>query len=260
MEKYQSKVALISVTETETEAILRMYDWQERYFEGDAQLYYEASFTRDGESHKIVTARQDEMGMTASATLAVKLIEHYRPMYLIMVGVAAGVVLPEVEEQMYGDVVLADTVWNYSAGKFVSPEKADIKFGDIGFIPRPTVVNMKDWLLPYVQAAVESVENETHVYIGPMASGSAVVANKEVLNKQIRHSFHNTAGLDMESYAVMYAAEHAVEPRPVPIIAKSVCDFADSRKSDQFQKFAAFTSCQFAKLLYEKFLPLTWQS
>ena len=259
MNTYQSTVALISVTDTETEAVMRMYDWQEHYFEGDDQRYYEASFVRDGESHKVVTARQDEMGMTASATLAMKLIQYYHPMYLIMVGIAAGVVLPEVEEQMYGDVVLADTVWNYSSGKFVSPEKADIKFGNIGFIPRPTVVNMKDWLLPYVQAAADSDENETHVYIGPMASGSAVVANQEVLNKQIRHSFHNTAGLDMEAYAIMYAAEHAVEPRPLPIVAKSVCDFADSRKSDQYQKFAAYTSCQFAQLLYEKFLPLTPQ-
>ncbi|MCI6585699.1 MAG: hypothetical protein MSC47_01020 [Oscillibacter sp.] len=60
----------------------------------------------------------------------------------------------------------------------------------------------------------------------------------------------------MESYAVAYAAEHAVEPRPVPLIIKSVCDYADAQKSDQYQKFAAFTSCEYAKLLYEKFLPL----
>ena len=46
------------------------------------------------------------------------------------------------------------------------------------------------------------------------------------------------------------------QPRPIPIIIKSICDFADSRKSDEYQKFAAYTSCEFAKLLYEKFLPL----
>lgn len=60
----------------------------------------------------------------------------------------------------------------------------------------------------------------------------------------------------MESYAVVYAAENATLPRPIPIIIKSVCDFADSKKSDEYQKFAAYTSCEFAKLLYEKFLPL----
>ncbi len=60
----------------------------------------------------------------------------------------------------------------------------------------------------------------------------------------------------MESYAVVYAALHATRPQPIPIIIKSVCDFADSSKSDHFQKFAAYTSCEFAKLLYEKFLPM----
>ena len=60
----------------------------------------------------------------------------------------------------------------------------------------------------------------------------------------------------MESYAVVYAANHANDPRPAPIIIKSVCDFANSEKSDEYQKFAAYTSCEFAKLLYEKYLPL----
>ena len=53
-----------------------------------------------------------------------------------------------------------------------------------------------------------------------------------------------------------YAAVNATEPRPCPIIIKSVCDYADSQKDDRFQKFAAYTSAEFAKLLYEKFLPL----
>jgi nucleoside phosphorylase len=65
----------------------------------------------------------------------------------------------------------------------------------------------------------------------------------------------NTVGLDMESYAVVYAANHASAPRPIPIIIKSICDFADSKKADDYQRFAAYTSCEFAKLLYEKYLP-----
>jgi nucleoside phosphorylase len=52
----------------------------------------------------------------------------------------------------------------------------------------------------------------------------------------------------------MYAIKEAPVPRPKGLIIKSVCDYADEEKSDQYQKFAAFTSAQFAKLLYEKFL------
>ncbi len=45
-------------------------------------------------------------------------------------------------------------------------------------------------------------------------------------------------------------------PQPKALIIKSVCDFADNEKSDKYQKFAAYTSCEFAKLMYEKYLPL----
>ena len=89
-----------------------------------------------------------------------------------------------------------------------------------------------------------------------MACGSSVVANRKVLEKQVYAQLSTTAGLDMESYAVVYAAQNATLPQPIPIIIKSVCDYADSNKTDEYQKFAAYTSCEFAKLLYEKYLPL----
>lgn len=257
MTAYNYAAALITVTDTETTVLRHIYEnWKELRFDKDNQTYYEATFVRNGKSYKVVTAQQNEMGMTAGAVLSMKLIEHFRPRYLIMPGIAAGVALEHVEEQIYGDVVAADVIWNYSAGKFVSPDKADIKFGELGFIPRPTVVKMKDEIKEYVLKAAQSEENQCHVYIGLMASGSAVIANSEILNKQIRSQFQHTAGLDMEAYAVAYAAENAIEPKPDAIIVKSVCDYADSRKSDKYQKFAAYTSSEFAKLLLEKFLPL----
>lgn len=89
----------------------------------------------------------------------------------------------------------------------------------------------------------------------PLASGSAVVANSELVDMQIRSQFDETIGLEMEAYGVVYAAAHAIEPRPYAIIAKSICDFADSRKDDNYQKFAAYTSCEFVKNLCLYFLP-----
>ena len=252
MAAYRAFAALIYVTETEKEAVMRMYDWRERRFEGDSQLYYEAEETKDG--MPIVSAMQDEMGMTASATLTMKLIEHFRPKYVIMPGIAAGTLSENTDEQLYGDVVLADMVWNYSNGKYVPKDEASIVFGEVGFKPRPTVVKIDEDLLPYFEKAVHSEENETHVHVGAIASGSTVVANRIILDQQVKGQFETTKGLEMEGYGVAYAVAHATEPRPKAIIAKSVCDFADSRKSDKYQKFAAFTSCQFVKLMIDKIL------
>ncbi|MBQ6401465.1 MAG: hypothetical protein IJI20_04175 [Firmicutes bacterium] len=253
--KYETDVALLSVTTTEFKAVMLFHDWRAKTFTGDDQIYDVATFERDGQEHSLVHAKIPEMGMTGTAVTAMKVIHAFRPRYLIMVGIAAGVVKKELEDQLYGDVVVPDIIWNYSAGKFVSKDKAVINYGDMGFLPRTTSVRIPEEIMPYLMKAAKG-EHECHVYIGPMACGSSVVASRELLEKQIYTQYQHTAGLDMESYAVAYAANNADDPRPTPIIAKSVCDFADSDKSDDYQRFAAYTSCEFAKYLYEQILPM----
>ena len=254
--RYETDVALLSVTTTEFRAVMHFHDWRAKTFPDDDQIYDVATFQRDGREHTLVHAKIGEMGMTAAAATAMKVIYTFRPRYLIMVGIAAGVARSELEEQMYGDVIVADSVWNYSAGKFVSPDQAEIVYGSIGFLPRSTTEKIPEEILPYLRKAAKSEETPCHVYIGPMACGSTVVASRELLEKQVYTQYRHTAGLDMESYAVVYAANHASDPRPAPIVIKSVCDFADSEKSDDYQRFAAYSSCEFAQFLYEKILPM----
>lgn len=256
MNKYKTDVALLTVTTTEFHAVTHFHNWRPVSFSDDEKIYDAAEFERDGKTHTLIHAKLDEMGMTAAATVSMKVIHTFRPRYLIMVGVAAGVVNKENEDQQYGDVVVPGVVWNYSAGKFVSPEQAEIKYGNLGFVPNSTSEKIPEDIIPYLLKAIRSKDNPCHAYYGPMACGSTVVANRELLEKQIFTQYNNTAGLDMESYAVVYAANHCTAPKPIPIIAKSVCDFADPEKSDEYQRFAAFSSCEFAKFLYEKILPM----
>ena len=254
MKKYDYYVALITATATEEAGLRHMYEnWTPVFLEGDNQKYYETSFERGGKTFKIVTARQSEMGMTAAGVLTMKMISLFCPKYVIMVGIAAGIAKQNTEEQIYGDVIVPDVVWDYASGKFVSSQRANVTFGGVGFIPRPHFVNTDDAMLEAVESAMESVENECHVHIGPMACGATVVANSEVVEKQIHSQYGNTAALDMESYAVMYAVKEAPVPRPKGLVIKGVCDYADEEKNDQYQKFAAYNSAQFAKLLYEEF-------
>ena len=254
--QYDTDVVLLSVTTTEFNAVIHFHDWKAKTFPGDEQIYDITTFERDGKEYSLVHTKIGEMGMPAAAATAMKVIYTFRPRYIIMVGIAAGIAKSEFEEQMYGDVILPDIVWNYSAGKFVSPEKATITYGNLGFLPRSTSESIPEEIIPYLRKAVNSEENPCHAYIGPMACGSTVVASQELLEKQVYSQYRHTAGLDMESYAVVYAANHASDPKPTPIIVKSVCDFADSKKSDDYQRFAAYSSCEFAKFLYEKILPM----
>jgi len=250
MDDYGIFAAVIFVTESEREAVMRMYEWDAFTVEGDAQEY----FRHQHRKGIIVCAQQDEMGMTASATLTTKMIWHFKPRFVVMPGIAAGTMHGRSTVQTYGDVVLADMVWNYSNGKYVPKDCASIVFGEVGFVPRPTVARIDEALIPIFEQAINSSVNQTRVHVGPIASGSAVVANREILDKQIASQYKTTKGLEMEGYGVAYAVAHSIEPRPKAIIAKSVCDFADSRKSDIYQKFAAHTSCEFLKLLIDEYL------
>lgn len=253
MEQYNYAVAVITAVRTETDGFMRQYrNWKPICFEGEKQEYFETVFMRDGREYRIVTAQQREMGMPAAVSLCHKLAAHFRPRYLIMTGIAAGI----GAEQIYGDVIVPDVVWNYAGGKFVSAQKAGIQFGAVGFLPRPTRLSLTPWVRELVEKVAKSPDNECHVHIGPMACGDAVVSNSEVVDKQVRAQLPHTAGLDMESYGVFYAARDVAQPAPEPIVIKSICDYADEEKSDQYQKFAAYTSSEFAKLLYEKYLPL----
>ena len=53
------------------------------------------------------------MGMTAAGVLTMKMISNFKPKYVIMVGIAAGIAHKNEVDQIYGDVVVPDIVWDY---------------------------------------------------------------------------------------------------------------------------------------------------
>lgn len=223
MNKYQTTAAILTAVEIETQAVYNLYaEWNKITFSGDRQKYYQTEFMREGIKHKLITAQQDVMGMTSSALLCAKVIAHFRPEYIIMCGIAAGI--GEEIEQIYGDILVPDVVWDYSTGKFVG--------------------------------AHVRKDNEFHIHIGPMACGSTVVANSEFVSRRGLPLFPSTIGLDMESYSVIYSATNFSSPSPKAVIIKGICDYANEEKSDQYQKFAAYNSSQFTKYLLERHLPL----
>ena len=246
---YLSTAVILTAVEVETASIKKVFgQWSTINVEGDQQTYYETAATNTaGTEMRIITAQQKVMGMTACTMLACKAINLFRPKYLIMSGIAAGT--SESFTHMYGDVIVPDITWDYTTGKYVGPDESEIRFGDIGFLPRPISIKTDSGVLEKVYAAQKSPDNEFQVHVGPMACGSCVVANEEVVERQIKALFPSTIGIDMESYSVCFAAENASDPKPLAIVAKSICDYANSEKDDRFQKFAAFNSASFINYL-----------
>jgi len=90
-------------------------------------------------------------------------------------------------------------------------------------------------------------EHKLAVQIGPVGSGAAVLADRSKIEAILQHN-RKLIGVEMEIYGIYQAARNCIEPRPLAIAMKSICDFGRSDKSDEFKSYAAFTS---ARYLYE---------
>ena len=94
-------------------------------------------------------------------------------------------------------------------------------------------------------------KSDITVKIGAVASGASVLSDAETFNK-IKTQHRNLLGVEMEAYGLFSAAEVAPRPKPLALCIKSVVDFGDSKKDDDYQHYGAYISAHFAKAIIEK--------
>ncbi|MBO9204626.1 MULTISPECIES: 5'-methylthioadenosine/S-adenosylhomocysteine nucleosidase family protein [Niastella] len=247
----------------EFEAVQKLAtNWRQINHTDDPTIYYEATISENGKTKRILAVYADQMGMVSCATLCTKVILKFRPQYIIMTGITAGVRRANVN---YGDILIADLCWDYNAGKIVEfkvEEKgSDQTFTSLKFEPEPRALqikpslknkfielsNNKDLLYKIRSGFLgKKITNDLSAFVGPIASGSQVVASSSKMNA-IKDQNRKLIGIEMEAYGLKYACTQIFDSKVVPIIIKSICDFGDETKDDSFQEYAAYTSAQFAK-------------
>ncbi len=252
-EGYGCAAVICTTTETETRSLMQTFGgtWVPLRRPHDHQRYFETSFIdKHGTEQWVLTCQQDIMGMAAASALATKVTLVFRPRYLIMCGIAAGI--SKIADQVYGDVLVPSEVWDYSTGKVVGPDEAELHFGGVGFLPRPQSKRIDPELKKLIDRLSVPGACEFHVQTGLLACGTSVMANQIAIDKRVHALEPTTMGLDMESYGIFLGAESASDPRPKALVIKSVCDYANELKSDEYQTLAAFTSSRFAEYLLTK--------
>jgi nucleoside phosphorylase len=248
-------VALVTaLDDPELAAVLSLgANWKPLRLDGDDTVYYRGQLARDGKVVELVVASALQMGMPACTALSMKLCTHFRPRYLGMAGICAGV------DGAIGDILVADRSWDYGSGKSKGAVVAGSDKIVETFEPAPTAIPLDAELVEKFKAfkrrATTMSEIEARwtderpklrpsVRIGPIASGAAVLENRALI-EQIRSHDRKLIGVEMEAYGVFFTSRVCLFPRPKAFVAKAVCDFADSRKADKFQRYAAFMSAQF---------------
>lgn len=254
-------IAIVAALEdVELEAVLNLdCNWQQLVVPNDPTSNYYEGVIRisDTKSYTIVAASTPKMGMTSSAILTTKICMHFHPKYLFMVGIAAGV----ENKNNFGDILIAENTWDWGSGK------SSLVKGKPYFAPDQTQVTLDESVaakLRYLKSNklnLDQIKNnykgkvpETslRMHIGPIATGSSVVENDMIID-QIRGYQRKLIGVEMEIYGVMLATKYSTKPSPIGICIKSVCDFGNGEKNDDWQNYAAYTSVSMMKLLIEQF-------
>lgn len=247
--QYGVDLGIITALSTpEFEALVSLNEWQiETAAERDPVNYWRTNFDLADKRIEVVAAHAPQMGMTATAVTATKMINEFRPKYLAMVGIAAGV----PNQANIGDLIVADPCWDWGSGKWKStPDGVRL------FEPDP----MQERLHPRMQALFADVQRDSSLFssawadysgakpesppklhIGPCVSGASVLADKQTRDGIQEHS-RKLVGIDMEAYGLMHAAAHAPSPAPKAFSMKAVCDFADSEKNDGYQEYGSSIS------------------
>lgn len=258
--EYGSMLGIVTALHfPELSAVLDLpWNWEKIERPNDPASYYMGRISAQGEDHSIVAVAAPRMGMTASAIATMKLIEAFRPRYIGMTGILAGL----RGQSSIGDVIAADPSWDYGNGKLVSAG------GNPAFKPAPHQIALDSFLRTKLmnmaqdgQVADEirrswtgtTIDSILRIHVGPVASGAAVLASTSAL-ESIQTQHRKVVGIEMETYGVFAAAAECTAPQPKAFSLKSVCDFGDEQKNDDGQLYAAYTSARALRVFVERYL------
>jgi nucleoside phosphorylase len=185
------------------------------------------------------------MGPVAAAVLTTKALLKLRPKIVVMAGICAGI----PGKAKIGDVVAAETTWDWQSGKYTKKQGTEV----FEIAPHQLGVDeqVRSQLLELKRDTTfwktlgascgTAINHPISLIVGPMASGASVLANADVVERIKKNQHKNVVGLDMETYGV-FAAVNSCDLNVKVISLKAVCDNADTKKNDEFQPLASRVS------------------
>lgn len=246
-----------ALKDPELSEVLKLpWNWQESKSLNDKLFYRQGYFISKGRSFSVVVASCERMGMVSSALTSSALIHKFSPKVIAMTGICAGV----KGKVKLGDIIFAEFVWDYQAGKKL--ESGQHESDPYQVLASPCIKahaeQIQEDKLFFKKLALEYDSNDASLvnipdfHIGPIAVGSSVLADEEIVDS-IKDQSRNVLGVEMEIFGLYYTAHNAPSPVPKFFAIKSVCDFADSNKNDDFHNYAGYTSANTLKELFERY-------
>ena len=195
---------------------------------------------------KVCIAFAPRMGPVASAVLCTKAIDQLRPRIILMAGICGAI----GDKANIGDLIAAEASWDWQSGKFVDRGGEDFEIAphqlNIPSQLRSVLIKLKRdaaFWNQFMPDAMTLRVDLPKLVIGPVATGSAVVADERVTKRIKEEQNKNVVGIDMETYAV-YASAASADYQVPAVSLKAVSDRADKEKDDRYRTHAAGVSAR----------------
>lgn len=216
--------------------------------EGRSELYYRGVVhTNRNGSYRIVVTMLHQLGNVEAAHSTANVIRDWKPRYLIVNGVAGGL---SENDQSFGDIVVSRSILYYEQNSR-SASQFDVECrrfeADRSLLSGVFQIANDRWAptLPDRPDQIESSEVSLQIHIGPIASGEKIIASNDGV-QTLKKLDRKLIAVEMESAGVASAAFSAVKDVGF-ITIRSICDFADGGKNDNWQNYATHAAAAFVR-------------
>jgi nucleoside phosphorylase/CheY-like chemotaxis protein len=250
-------IVLLCALETpEFDAVMELpWNWAPSRPIHDHMFVRDGWFVAKGKRVTVAAAFASRMGMVEAAIKTSIAISQLRPSLIAMTGICAGV---STKSQL-GDVIFAEFAWDFQSGKIVKDGEVTKRLISPHQIPATYAIKTlmevlrsdKEFLSSLPSLFSDNCQFSTKIKIGPVACGSSVLADGDIIKEIQAQQQRDLFGVEMEIYG-LYAAAYASSPAVRFFALKGVCDHADPDKDDEAQRYAAYASARVLQRLLEQ--------
>jgi nucleoside phosphorylase len=241
------KARIVVVTALEEELLhltnLKSYKWSGLENKDDEITYVHGKFNKNTD---IIATTPRSPGMVATAIHTSKILQQFRPEIAAMIGICGG---RKERGLNIGDIVVADICYQYEFGSYRNGKfNRELRVENVS----DQVTGLAKYLsrnprvLSKIQSSVplgfKRPKFLLDCKVGPIACADLVVEDPKKMEDAVEAD-RKTLAVDMESFAFMRAARLA--NIRWAFVVKSVSDFADANKDDEYREYAKYTSTKF---------------
>ncbi|HAS8589750.1 TPA: response regulator [Vibrio vulnificus] len=237
---YNYDVLIVVALDEEAKPILsdERFNWSRQNILGLEDVNIRLSYLPiNKDKKKVALVILPRMGLVSSAITTSRVVNEIRPRYVLMPGICAGV---EGEVKL-GDIIVANPSWEWQTGKLkgdsfaIEPYQIAVNQAMVGRFEEMLDTSILDEL--WKNTDNNRPECKPICHFGPMVSGSSVISNTEKIS-ELREQHRKLIGIEMEIFGV-YAACTQSNVNPDFIGFKSVCDYGNEQKADNYHSYCS---------------------